>query len=73
MYSLYIVKTSGKLLHFTGVSNIDETAILSINRDDQYSVCKFSAESAYIEPCSKGNHPKTIRGTVQNQSFSKYM
>ena len=60
MYSLYIVKSSGKLLHFTDVFSIDETAILSINRDDRYSVYKFSAESAYIELCSKGNRPKTI-------------
>jgi len=36
MYWLYIVKSSGKLLHFINIFSIDETALLSINQDDQY-------------------------------------
>ena len=44
-----IAHCSGKLLHFTDVFSIDETTHFSINQDDLYSVCKFSAKSAYIE------------------------
>ena len=43
-------KSSGKLLDFTDVFSIEETAFFFI-RDDCNSVCKFSAESVYIERC----------------------
>jgi len=38
---LYIVKSSGKLSHFINVFSIDETALFSINRDDQYLACNY--------------------------------
>ena len=62
---LYIVKSSGKLLHFTDVLSIDETVVFFINPDDPYLVCKFSAESAYIVCCpNKKQSPKTTINAI---------
>ena len=51
MYCLYmyIIIISGKLLHFTDVINIDETALIAISRTYSNSVCKFSAKSAIVK------------------------
>ena len=48
-----------KLMHVTDVFIIDDRTF-SINRDDRYSVCKFPAESAYIDSCTKGHRPTMI-------------
>ena len=59
-----IVHCSGKLLHFTDVFSIDETTHFLINQDDLYSVCKFSAKSAYIERIRGTHCPKTMKTFV---------
>jgi len=75
-YWLYIVKSSGKLLHFTNVFSIDETALFFINWDDRYSVSFLLRVPTKRAPSKNHHTPPPLSNikkhkTINNQPKMK--